>query len=242
MRYKSLKSLKVGGDEEGTVQAVFATLNVRDSDGDVTRPGAFRSGEKVRISAYNHASWGTAMPVGKGTIAEVGDEAILDGQFFMDTAGGRETFAVVKALGELMEWSYGYDVLKASDGEQDGEPVRFLESVKVYEVSPVILGAGVNTRTLAAKRGSGNLRLTEHIASVMADVDEVSDRIAEVLTTRAAQGKSLGGDSRELLELLATKATRLQELLDRAAPATSTTDRLTDADYLASMRVLNATL
>ena len=44
-------ALKTGEGEEGTFEAVFATFNVVDRDGDVTKPGAFRDGQKVRINA-----------------------------------------------------------------------------------------------------------------------------------------------------------------------------------------------
>lgn len=152
MKHKSLRGLKITDAEEGRVQAIFATLNVIDSDGDVTVPGAFEKGAEVRVSAYNHASWQAGqLPVGKGTIREEGEHAILDAQFFMDTTHGHDTFTVIKQLGDLGEWSYGYDVLDGEPGQKDGRDVKFLKSLKVHEVSPVILGAGVGTRTLAVK-------------------------------------------------------------------------------------------
>jgi hypothetical protein len=152
MPEKAMKGLKAVDEAKGEVTAVFATLNVIDKDGDVTRPGAFEKGAPVRISAYNHASWGPGiLPVGKGVIQEVGNEAILEGKFFMDTIAGKETFLTVKELGPLGEWSYGYDVMESAQGQQDGRDVQFLDSLKVHEVSPVILGAGENTRTLATK-------------------------------------------------------------------------------------------
>lgn len=147
--------VKITDEDKGEVQAVFSTLDVIDKDGDVTEPGAFGN-QKVRISAFNHTSWGNALPIGKGTITESGNEAVLDGQFFMGTQGGKDTFTTIKELDDLMEWSYGYDVLESSDGtfprdDENGKSVRYLKSLKVHEVSPVILGAGMNTRTLAAK-------------------------------------------------------------------------------------------
>lgn len=151
--------LKVVDEAQGQVQAVFSTLNVVDHDGDVTLPGAFGN-QNVRISAYNHTSWAGALPVGKGTISEVGDEAILNGQFFMNIPAARDTFLTVKALDDpAMEWSYGYDVLERSQGkwpqdDANGEDVQFLKKLKVFEVSPVLLGAGIDTRTLAAKSGA----------------------------------------------------------------------------------------
>jgi hypothetical protein len=154
MDTKTLHGLKVSS--KGEIEAVFATLGVVDHDGDVTKPGAFGK-QNVRISAYNHGSWSGALPVGKGTISEVGNEAILNGKFFMSTTHGRDTFETVKESGDLMEWSYGYDILAASPGQQDGRDVQFLEELNVIEVSPVILGAGIDTRTLSAKSANGKL-------------------------------------------------------------------------------------
>lgn len=149
MNTKSLTGVKV--KDTGEIEAVFATLNVIDHHKDVTLPGAFTDGAEVRISAFNHASWGHALPVGKGTIHEEGDRAVLRGKFFLDTEAGRETFAVVKAMGELQEWSYGYDTEKMSFGKFMDEDVRFLEKQNVTEVSPVLQGAGIGTRTLVTK-------------------------------------------------------------------------------------------
>lgn len=149
---KALRGLKVTDADQGEVSVLFATLNVIDHDGDVTMPGAFKQGQEVRISAYNHASWGPgALPVGKGAIREEGEKAIFDGQFFLNTLAGRDTFETVKAMGDLQEWSYGYDILDASPGQQDGQDVQFLKGMDVFEVSPVLLGAGIDTRTLSAK-------------------------------------------------------------------------------------------
>lgn len=136
---------------KGEVEALFSTLDVIDSDGDVTLAGAFKDGAQVRISAYGHTSWQGVPPVGKGVIKTTENGAVLKGQFFMNTTGGRETFEVIKELGDQQEWSYGYDVLDAEYGEKDGKPVRFLKKLNVFEVSPVLVGAGVGTMTLSSK-------------------------------------------------------------------------------------------
>ena len=145
MSTKTLRGFEIKSEAEGTVTAVFATLGVKDSDGDVTVDGAFEDGAEVIISSYGHKSWDGKLPVGKGTIQVVGNEAVLNGRFFLDTEAGKDTFTVVKELGPLGQWSYGYDALKYSFGDHDGERVRFLEEMKVWETSPVLVGAGVNT-------------------------------------------------------------------------------------------------
>ena len=212
MSTKSLHRVEVKDADRGEVEAVFATLGVKDSYGDVTLPGAFEDGAEVVISAYGHTSWQGLLPVGKGTIREVGDEAILSSQFFMDTQAGKDTFTVVKNLGARGEWSYGYDPVKYSFGEHDGEQVRFLESLKVFEVSPVLLGAGVGTRTLAAK--AAGLRFGDDVSAVLAEVDRITVRAADVMAMRAEKGKGLSEDSRSLLEQLHSRVKALQAVLD----------------------------
>jgi hypothetical protein len=145
--FRGLMEVKADG-EQGLVQAVFATLNVVDSDGDVTLPGAFGN-QKVRLGAWGHA-W-QELPVGKGTIGEEGDKAVFDGAFFLDTEAGKEHYLTVKNLAELQEWSYGFRVLDSEVGQFEGKDVRFLKSLQVFEVSPVMQGAGVDTMTVAIK-------------------------------------------------------------------------------------------
>lgn len=150
MDTKSLR-VEIKDEAKGLVKAVFSTFNVIDAHRDVTPAGAFTDGEEMPISSYGHASWDGALPVGKGTIRQTSKEAIFEGQFFLDTTAGADTFKTVKQLGALGQWSYGYDALDYSYGDFDGQKVRFLNKLRVLEVSPVLQGAGINTRTLAAK-------------------------------------------------------------------------------------------
>ncbi|WP_062207966.1 HK97 family phage prohead protease [Streptomyces sp. NBRC 109706] len=228
MDTKTLRGVEIKNEDRGEVTAVFATLGVTDHDGDVTREGAFTDGAKVAISAYGHASWGAALPAGKGVIHVRGDEAVLDGQFFLATAHGRDTFETVKALAEdgLGEWSYGFDIDEYAFGEHDGRHVRFLDRVTVHEVSPVLLGAGVNTRTLAAK--SRNQTFAEEGDAVLAAVTAYGERAADVLAMRLSKGKALGGDSRALLAKVRAELARLDGLLDQAEPETSDEAALAD--------------
>ena len=113
--FRAPLELKEGSEETGEFQAIFATLNVIDHDGDVTVPWAFEEGQKVRISYWGHR-W-RDLPVGKGVIHSDGEKAWVDDAFFLDTEAGRETYRTVKNLGELQEWSYGFDVDKISFGK-----------------------------------------------------------------------------------------------------------------------------
>ena len=151
---KTLK-LEVKDVDQGLVEAVFSTFNVIDHDGDVLLEGAFEDGAKVRISAYGHRSWMGALPVGRGTIRAEKDRAVLEGQFFLSTEAGKETFEVIKEMGELQEWSYSLDDVETalvSDLPDDLQgAIRAIRKVQVYEVSPVMAGASLGTETLSVK-------------------------------------------------------------------------------------------
>lgn len=154
--FRATIELKADPTQVGQFVATFATLNVIDKDGDVTVPGAFQEGQPVRISAWGH-NWG-ALPVGNGTIHADQEKAWVDGQFFLDTAAGKDTYLTVKNLGDLQEWSYGFEVLKQSFGKFADRDVRFLEGLNTFEVSPVMLGAGIDTGTDAIKSAKSGAR------------------------------------------------------------------------------------
>lgn len=140
-------------DEEGSFEAVIATLNVIDKDGDVTRPGAFGKQDVSVLPTHDRFS----VPLGKAKLFERDDKAIAQGRLNLATEAGKEwhehlKFDLSEKVGPpLQEWSYGFDVIKSSEGEFEGRKVRFLEELRVHEVSPVLVGAGEGTGTLAIK-------------------------------------------------------------------------------------------
>lgn len=153
METKSL-SVEIKDAEAGIVRAVFARTEQLDRHKDWTLPGAFGE-QKVRISAYGHKTTTSGvLPVGKGVIKEVGNLAVADLQFFMGIAAGREHFEVIKAMGDMQEWSYGFAVKEVgtlTDALRQKGVSRVLAKLEVHEVSPVLVGAGFNTQTLMVK-------------------------------------------------------------------------------------------
>jgi hypothetical protein len=184
--------VEVKDTDRGEVAAVFSTLAPAiDSDGDVTLREAFEDGGEVLLSSYQHGSWSGSLPVGKGRIRTTSTEAIVEGRFFLDTTAGRDTFTVVRELGSRQQWSFGFDILDSEDGVFDGRKVRVLKRLKVHEVSPVLIGAGVNTRTLATK--SAAVESPEDVAArefarfvaaglaeeIAAELKQIRDRLDE---------------------------------------------------------------
>lgn len=139
--------------EKGEGVAVIATLNVIDKDGDVTIPGAF--GEQVAPMVPAH-DW-RQTPIGKVRIHEEGNEALADFQLNLKTDLGRNWYEALQFdlahPPAKQQYSYGFSLAKdgAEPGEFTGQPVRFLKRLEVHEVSPILLGAGINTRTVGLK-------------------------------------------------------------------------------------------
>ena len=162
--------LEIKNDEKGEVAAVFSVFDKIDSDGDIVKSGSiksgFKSGDVPMVWAHK---WD--MPIGKGQIEQDDHKATFKGQFFMDTESGREAYNLVKAMGDLQQWSFGFKVDDSEygkiskDGSDEEENVRYLKGLTVYEVSPVLVGANQETYTMAIK---SNTELLEDIADVKA--------------------------------------------------------------------------
>ena len=150
-------------DDSGQVEAVFSIFNSLDSDGDVVMPGAVKSGFKNNQvpMVWSH-KWD--MPIGKGTINQDNDKAVFKGEFFMDTESGKEAYNLVKNMGDMQQWSFGYKVNDSEFAKADGQDsdARYLKDLTVYEVSPVLVGANQDTYTLAIK---SNTELLKEIAN-----------------------------------------------------------------------------
>ena len=193
-------NLKLKEDKEGSVEAVFATLEVVDKDADVIRKGAFEQGKPVLLSAYQHESWQGALPIGIATVTEVGNEAIVKGQFNLNMTSGREHYEAVKMAGELQEWSFGFFPTEYEFGEfgESKQEVRYLNKVDVKEISPVLVGAGENTRTLDIK--SANMTYANEAIAALATVKQFAARTKSLADLRRGDGRDLSADSMERVE------------------------------------------
>ena len=143
-------NFKENSENTGKFTAIFSRFNEVDKHGDITLPGAFTENQKVKISAWGH-NWGS-LPVGRGTIHSDNQKAWVDGQFFLNTPHGMDTYNTVKGLNELSEWSYGFEVLDSEMVEDN----RVLKKMNVFEISPVLVGAGNNTSLEKIKSYKGS--------------------------------------------------------------------------------------
>ncbi len=190
--------------DEGAITLAFSQLDVIDRDGDITVTGAIPT-KDVPMSAYGHTSWDGALPIGRGTVRESAGWGVFDGSFLMDTDQGRNAHATVRAMAELQEYSYGYNPMEVSFGQVDGKPVRYLRALDIFEVSPVLIGAGVGTHTLAIKSGQPGpgLPYADYLEGLLGEWKAFMDRTRDRAEFRVKEGRSLSAASRQRLLALA---------------------------------------
>ena len=185
-------------DDSGQVEAVFSIFNSLDSDGDVVMPGAVKSGFKNNQvpMVWSH-KWD--MPIGKGTINQDNDKAVFKGEFFMDTESGKEAYNLVKNMGDMQQWSFGYKVNDSEFAKADGQDsdARYLKDLTVYEVSPVLVGANQDTYTLAIK---SNTALLKEIANDPEEGSEDECCGSCEGEEKAAKGKDMYDNPGEAME------------------------------------------
>ena len=192
LRKKLTLELK-GEDEAGLALARFATLNVRDHDGDVALPGAFGE-QTVLLADWAHDS--RSPSIGRADIREEGDQALGDIRFNLKMMRGNEAYQSIAMSQELQEWSYAYQIPEggAYQGDFEGQQVRFLKTIKVIHLSPVEQGAGINTATLDIKCGncskSGYTEFPPGVKLTPVDMDALISNVTGRVLAKLEQTKA----------------------------------------------------
>lgn len=246
-RLKVAQAVDLSLSEDGSVTVAFAVLGDPsdqkaediDKDGDVSLVGSIPV-KDVPISAYGHTSWperGARLPVGLGTLSEQKGKGgrplgVLSGRFLTDTTDGRDTYLTVKALGSLQEWSFGY-AAESSRGTWAGQPANLNKRYDVYEVSPVLIGAGNGTYTMAVKTAEdgeplAGLPMADHFSRVLGDVEAFTKRAAEIADLRVKEGRVLSSANRNRITALLESIRQmddfrkeLERLLEETDPSRS---------------------
>ena len=196
--------------DEGVLTCCFATMGVVDKDGDVALPGFYGQQDIVMLPAHD---W-SHVPLGKGTTREEGDMACADIQMNLEIQAAKDWLSAIKfdlKNGKpLQEYSYGFRILEGGSkrGDYNGQQVRYLTpredgtpGSKIWEVSPVLVGAGERTRTLAAK--AAGLKFCDEVQAVLDAADSLVSRGKSLADLRAKEGRELSAANREKLAALA---------------------------------------
>jgi uncharacterized protein len=151
----------------GSFEGYASVFNNVDSYGDVVQPGAYaktvqeRKG-KVRV-LWNHDS--DELPIGRPTDMYEDASGLYIKASFSATSMAQDV-RVLMAEGAIDSMSVGYGTVKATYGEVDGEVIRYLQELKLYEFSPVLFPAN----EMALIRGSKGL---SHLERTLKQLDDL---------------------------------------------------------------------
>lgn len=143
-------------DPPGTVEAVVSVFGNVDAYGDVVAPGAFKRSLEERMPlpiAWAHND--TIPPIGVAqTAKETSEGLFVKFLLFVDQEDdhpvARQVWTGLKQ-GAIKEFSFGYRVREAEWETRDGQDVRILKDIDIFEASPVWIGANPQTRLVAVK-------------------------------------------------------------------------------------------
>lgn len=138
---KDLKfSVSEQNDELGTFTGYASIFGAVDSYGDVVEPGAFRRTIKANQQFPMLWSHSVDTPIGVITAKEDKTGLKVAGQLNLDVQRAKEIRSLMKQ-GAVQGLSIGYQVLKSVGDTIDKTPVRRLQEIKLWEISPVVFQA-----------------------------------------------------------------------------------------------------
>jgi transcriptional regulator with XRE-family HTH domain len=182
--------IKVGEDRE--VTARFATLGVKDLDGDIIESGAIGE-QSVFLGAWNHNP--STLPPGMGKTYEEDGAALFKGDF-LETPSGNDLYTTLKAADELdpelMEWSFRFFVEDGGYEVRDEDEVFSIKKARVTHVAPVETGAGIDTGTVAIKCHGCEGGEKDKADAPVFDYEKLATTIATAVVT-ALEGQKSGG-------------------------------------------------
>lgn len=225
MIHKRTIQTRAETNAEGIVEAVVSAFGVLDSYGTRIMRGAFEDSLKERMPKilFHHERTDGIGVVEYAEELDAGDkrlpEAIrnygglfIRGRINLDTELGRDVFSNLQ-FGVYNEWSIGFEPVE-EEPQSDGT-INFTK-VKLYEVSPVLVGANPLTATLAIR---GTDDVGTQIKTLIADV---IDNARAHGNMRKREGRKLSNAMRDrlgnIVSILRDAAADIDNILDETAP------------------------
>jgi HK97 family phage prohead protease len=170
LEHKTLAfEVKALDEAAGTITLYAAIFGNLDRQGDIIEPGAFRNLPEFVADGWldlNHHNY--SLPIGTIEAATQDAKGLLVTARFHTTEEAQKCRTVVRERmdrGKTVKCSIGYRTIDAAFEQRDGDMVRRLKSIEVFEVSVVNLPANPMAEVTGVK---GVERLSELKAEVAA--------------------------------------------------------------------------
>lgn len=200
----SLTNVKAGPDDglsEGEFVGYASVFEVKDSYGDVVRPGAFTDtlaewaskGDTIPV-LYGHDMADPFSNIG-GVVAAEQDERGLKVTALLDVEEpkAQKVYKLLKGR-RINQMSFAYDIVEGAPAKNDQWGDYFsLDRLKLYEVSIVPIGANQETEILAVKHLAAAVKAGRVLsAKNESALKEARDAIDSVLSSLDEQGGKSG--------------------------------------------------
>lgn len=145
MEIKIIKTKITGSvDPHGFYTGYASVFGNVDLDGDVVQRGAFKKTikekkGKVPILWFHDPS----EPIGLAHVEEDEHGLKFEGQLNLDVVRGKDAHSLMRQE-VMIDHSFGFDTIKEDVEDRDGQEVRIIKEVKLYEVSPLPIGFASN--------------------------------------------------------------------------------------------------
>lgn len=264
VEFKTLPQFQTKAIVDRTVTGVFCVHGNRDSGGDRSHNGAlanYSQAGRIRVRhLWNHGGgWldrGQTPPIAViKAIRELSREQLPDSVIkyapdatggvevereYLDTPRGNEVLTGIDK-GAIDEMSYAYDVVKATFTEEENQTTREIWTMTLFDTSDV--NWGMNAATVGSKSALAALPFADHLAAVLATVEGMTERAADLKRLRETDGRSLSTINidriKSLCDELAPMQANLQALLERPKPTDDKAARQAFLEFQKTLARLN---
>jgi len=212
--FKSVSFKVTSASEDGTLEAIVSVFGNVDSYGDVVMPGSFAESLATKLpkGVWMH-DWEDPIattiearelmpfdPLLPDSIKSNGG-LYIKGQFYPEITDSWQAYLKIKN-GLVDEFSIGYSV----QDYQVVDGVFQLTKIKLYEWSPVLIGANDATAVLSVK---SNLSFSDDLAETAKDIERLIGRVKDRKEYREKAGRVL---SQQNVDQLSGIADSLDEI------------------------------
>lgn len=219
--------IKALTDSNGMLEGYAAVTGNIDQGGDVILPGAFTNIQEFiqkGFITFNH-DWDDK-PIGMVIEAREDDRGLFIKIAFHDTSDAQECRKIVLervAAGKFVGLSIGYLTVESSWETREGEEVRILKAVKLFETAITITPMNEEATVTAAKgldEGSQRSQLDTHLDDTLLAVADAVDHLISHKEMKDGNNRRVSPERVEQAERLSAKLTELIASMKADEPAT----------------------
>jgi len=175
MKNREIKSfdMEFKASDEGIIEGYAAFFDNVDSYNDVILKGAFTNtiaDDMPNMKVFWNHDW-KGVPLGRPSQLQETNEGLFFSAKLNNTTTSLDVKEAIKA-GDVNKMSIGYSVIDSEVKKVDGQLIRYIKEIKLYEVSPVNFPANDMADITGYKNEDGEIemnKITEMLSNIKAN-------------------------------------------------------------------------